>query len=208
MDNKTTGKPIPKPNKPHEKAPLKCRKCGSTSHLGKTCPKKTRINEIEVDKVKDTKETKNVSLHDSDSEPCEEEEVPDELIIEIINVSIEVRELHTHLPQYSDECMDLINVQDAKMQKTKPARGKGYTAGGSCITNIVIKNREAKLHLDSGAFGTCVGKDYLDRIYINWKESLMPIEGIKFRSASQDTHPLGIFEAEMIFLLILQEVSD
>ncbi|MBW0501042.1 hypothetical protein O181_040757 [Austropuccinia psidii MF-1] len=85
------------------------------------------------------------------------------------------------------------------MQKAKPARGKGYTAGSSCITNIVIKNREVKLHLDSGAFFTCVGKDYLDRIYTNWKESLIPIEGIKFRSASQDMHPLGIFEAAMIF---------
>ncbi|MBW0557802.1 hypothetical protein O181_097517 [Austropuccinia psidii MF-1] len=95
--------------------------------------------------------------------------------------------------------MDLIHVKDANMQKTKPSRGKGYTAGESCITNIVINNREAKLHLDSDAFCTCVGKDYLDRIYTNWKEGLMPIEGIKFSSASQDMHPLGIFEAAMIF---------
>ncbi|MBW0503028.1 hypothetical protein O181_042743 [Austropuccinia psidii MF-1] len=28
MDNKTSGKPILKPNKPHEKDPLKCHKCG------------------------------------------------------------------------------------------------------------------------------------------------------------------------------------
>ncbi|MBW0575541.1 hypothetical protein O181_115256 [Austropuccinia psidii MF-1] len=48
MDNKTSGKPITKPNKPHAKAPLKCHKCGSTSHLANTCPKKTRINEIEI----------------------------------------------------------------------------------------------------------------------------------------------------------------
>ncbi|MBW0563760.1 hypothetical protein O181_103475 [Austropuccinia psidii MF-1] len=46
MDNKTSGKPIPKPNKTHDKAPLKCHKCGSISHLANTCPKKTRINEI------------------------------------------------------------------------------------------------------------------------------------------------------------------
>ncbi|MBW0478605.1 hypothetical protein O181_018320 [Austropuccinia psidii MF-1] len=85
------------------------------------------------------------------------------------------------------------------MQKTKPSRGKGYTSGSSCITNIVINNREAKLHLDSGAFCTCVGKDYLDRIYTNWKESLMSIEGIKFSSASQDMNPLGAFEEKMIF---------
>ncbi|MBW0581393.1 hypothetical protein O181_121108 [Austropuccinia psidii MF-1] len=56
MDNNTSGKPIPKPYKPHDKAPLKCHKCGSTSHLAHTCPKKTRINEIEIEKD-DTKET-------------------------------------------------------------------------------------------------------------------------------------------------------
>ncbi|MBW0568797.1 hypothetical protein O181_108512 [Austropuccinia psidii MF-1] len=27
MDSKTSGKPIPKPNKPHDKAPLKCHQC-------------------------------------------------------------------------------------------------------------------------------------------------------------------------------------
>ncbi|MBW0473591.1 hypothetical protein O181_013306 [Austropuccinia psidii MF-1] len=95
--------------------------------------------------------------------------------------------------------MDLIHVKGAKMKKAKPSRGKDYTAQASCITNIVINNREAKLNLDSGAFCTCVGKDYIDRIYTNWKESLMPIEGIKFSSATQDMHPLDIFEAAMIF---------
>ncbi|MBW0556621.1 hypothetical protein O181_096336 [Austropuccinia psidii MF-1] len=95
--------------------------------------------------------------------------------------------------------MDLIHVQDAKMQKAKPARGKGYTAGSSCIINIVIKNKEAKINLESGAFCTCVGKDYLQIIYTNWQEKLMPIEGIKFSSPRQDMHPLGILEAEIIF---------
>ncbi|MBW0537903.1 hypothetical protein O181_077618 [Austropuccinia psidii MF-1] len=80
MDNKTSGKPIPKPNKLHDKAPLKCHKCGSTSHLANTCLKKTRINEIEIEKD-DTKETKDVSVHESDSEPFKEEELPDQLSI-------------------------------------------------------------------------------------------------------------------------------
>ncbi|MBW0531726.1 hypothetical protein O181_071441 [Austropuccinia psidii MF-1] len=191
-------KPIPKPNKPHDKAPLKCHKCGIKSHLADTCPKKTRINDIEIGKD-DTKETNDVPVHENDTEPSEEEELPDELTIENINVSFEVTEVHTNLPQYSDECMNLIHVQDARMQKTKPAKGKGYTAGSSCMTNIVKKNREAKIHLDSGAFFTCVDKDYLDNIYTNWKDKLMQIESIKFSSASQNMHPLGIFEAEIIF---------
>ncbi|MBW0536041.1 hypothetical protein O181_075756 [Austropuccinia psidii MF-1] len=193
--SKTSGKP----NKPHDKAPFKCHKCGSTSHLANTCPKKTRINEIEIEKYDDTKEANDISLHESDSEPSEEEELTDKLSIENIDFSFEVTKVHTHLPQYSDECMDLIHVQDAKIQKAKPARGKGYTVGSSCITNIVIKNKEAKIHIDSGAFCTCVGKDYLGMIFKNWQEKLMPIESIKFSSASQDMHPLGILEAEMIF---------
>ncbi|MBW0582126.1 hypothetical protein O181_121841 [Austropuccinia psidii MF-1] len=95
--------------------------------------------------------------------------------------------------------MDLIHVQDAKMQKPKPSRGKGYTAGSSCITDIVINKKEAKIHLDSGAFCTFLGKDYLGIIYTDWQETLMQIEGTKFSSFSQDMHPLGILEAEMIF---------
>ncbi|MBW0583094.1 hypothetical protein O181_122809, partial [Austropuccinia psidii MF-1] len=89
IDNKTNGKPISKPNKPQDRLPLKCHKCGSTSHLANTCPKKTRINEINAEKVEDTKETTDVSLHESDSEPSEEEEVPEELSIEKINVSFD-----------------------------------------------------------------------------------------------------------------------
>ncbi|MBW0578046.1 hypothetical protein O181_117761 [Austropuccinia psidii MF-1] len=95
--------------------------------------------------------------------------------------------------------MDLIHVQDAKMQKTKPARGKGYTDGSSCITNTVISSTETKIHLHSGAFCTCVGNNYLYKICTNLKDKLMPIEGIRFRSASQNMHPLGIFEAAIIF---------
>ncbi|MBW0592150.1 hypothetical protein O181_131865 [Austropuccinia psidii MF-1] len=198
IDNKTRGKPIPKPKKPHEKATLKCHNSGSTSHLANTCAKKTRINEIEMEKD-DTKETNDVPVHEIDSEPSEEEELPDELSIENIIVSFEVTEVHSHLPQYSDKCMDLIHVQDSKMQKPKPARGKGYTAGSSCISNIVTNNREGMIDLDSGAFYTCVGNDYLEKVYTNWQENLMTIEGIKYSSALQDMHPFGIFEATMIY---------
>ncbi|MBW0504789.1 hypothetical protein O181_044504 [Austropuccinia psidii MF-1] len=99
------------------------------------------MNEIEIEKAEDTRETNDVSLHESNSEPSEENKLPDKLSIENINVSFELTEVHTHLPQYNNEFMDLIHVQDAKVQNTKPTRDKGYTSGESCITNIVIKKR-------------------------------------------------------------------
>ncbi|MBW0462091.1 hypothetical protein O181_001806 [Austropuccinia psidii MF-1] len=139
--NNTSWKHTSRQNKPQDRAPFKVHKCGSTTNLANTCPKNPRISEIEIGKAKDTKETNDVSLQESDSEPSEEEELPDHLSIEKIDFPFEVTEVHTHLPQYSDECMNLMHVQEAKMKKTKPAGGKGYTADTSCITNIVIKKR-------------------------------------------------------------------
>ncbi|MBW0536128.1 hypothetical protein O181_075843, partial [Austropuccinia psidii MF-1] len=163
----------------------------STSHLANNCPKKTRINGIEIEKD-DTKETNDIPVYESDSAPSEEDELPDELSIENVNVSFEVAEVHTHLPQYSNECMDLIHVQGAKMQKAKIARGKGYTAGSFCITNIVIKNREAKINLDSGAFCTCVGKDYLEKIYTNWQDSIrLKVEFVVINNCTSQHFILG-----------------
>ncbi|MBW0517431.1 hypothetical protein O181_057146 [Austropuccinia psidii MF-1] len=75
-----------------------------------------------MEKEDDRKEDNDVSLNESDSEPSEREELTDKLSIENINVLFEVTEVHTHLPQYSEEFMNLIHVQDAKMQETKPAR--------------------------------------------------------------------------------------
>ncbi|MBW0536256.1 hypothetical protein O181_075971 [Austropuccinia psidii MF-1] len=119
--------------------------------IEKKASEKTRINEIEIEKADETTEINNVSLHESDSEPSEEE-LKDQLSIENINVSFKVTEVHTHLPQYSDEFMDPLHVQDTKMQKTKPSRGKGYTAGSSFIINIVINIKGSKIYLEQGAF--------------------------------------------------------
>ncbi|MBW0561778.1 hypothetical protein O181_101493 [Austropuccinia psidii MF-1] len=85
------------------------------------------------------------------------------------------------------------------MCKIKPARGKGYTAGESCITSILVNDIEAKVNLDTGAFCTCVGKDYLQAILPGWKNLLLPIEGVQFSSASYNMYPLGILETNLVF---------
>ncbi|MBW0546422.1 hypothetical protein O181_086137 [Austropuccinia psidii MF-1] len=58
---------------------------------------------------------------------------------------------------------------------------------------------EAKVNLDTGAFCTCVGKDYLQAILPRWKNHLLPIEGVQFSSASNNMYPLGILDTNLVF---------
>ncbi|MBW0462691.1 hypothetical protein O181_002406 [Austropuccinia psidii MF-1] len=85
------------------------------------------------------------------------------------------------------------------MCKTKLARGKGYTAGASCITSILINDIEVKVNLDTGAFCTCVGKDYFQNILPGWKNHLLQIEGVQFSSSSNNIYPLGILDTNLVF---------
>ncbi|MBW0479313.1 hypothetical protein O181_019028 [Austropuccinia psidii MF-1] len=132
-----------------ERPVLKCHKCGSTSNFANTCTKKENINEVQViEEVQCTEEKEESDLDSAVSEDTPVEDYP----IKNIAAFIEVTEVHTHLPQYSEDCHNLINIQDARMCKTKPARGKGYNAGASSITSILMNDIEAKVNLDTGAF--------------------------------------------------------
>ncbi|MBW0513460.1 hypothetical protein O181_053175 [Austropuccinia psidii MF-1] len=84
------------------------------------------------------------------------------------------------------------------MCTTKPARGKGYTSGASFITSILINDIEAKVNLDTGAFCTCVVKDYFHAILPGWKSHLLPIEGVQFSSSSNNMYPLGILDTNLV----------
>ncbi|MBW0573178.1 hypothetical protein O181_112893 [Austropuccinia psidii MF-1] len=144
-----------------EKNVLKCHKCGSTSHLANTCTKKAKINEAQI--IEEAQCTEEKEESDLDSEVSEDTPV-DNYPIGNITAFYEVTEVHTHLPQYSEYCHNLINIQDARMCKIKPARGKEYTAGASCITSILMADIEAKVNLDTGAYWNCVGKYYLQAV--------------------------------------------
>ncbi|MBW0591837.1 hypothetical protein O181_131552 [Austropuccinia psidii MF-1] len=85
------------------------------------------------------------------------------------------------------------------MCKNTPATGKGYTAGSSCITSILINVIEARLNLNTGAFCTCVGKDYLQAILPGWKNHLLPTEVVKFSSSSNTLYLLGILDINLVF---------
>ncbi|MBW0586571.1 hypothetical protein O181_126286 [Austropuccinia psidii MF-1] len=85
------------------------------------------------------------------------------------------------------------------MCKTKPARGKGYTAGEYCITSILMNDIEDKVNLDTGAFCTCVGNNYLQTILPGWKNHPFPIEVVKFGSDSNNMYTLGILDNNLLF---------
>ncbi|MBW0552958.1 hypothetical protein O181_092673 [Austropuccinia psidii MF-1] len=135
---------------------------------------------------------------DKDSEISEDTPVED-YPIENITDFFEVTEVHTNLPQYSEDCYNLINIQDSKMCKTKPDRGKGYTAGASCITSDLMNYIEAKVNLDTGAFRTCMGNDYVQVILPEWEDHPLPVEGVQFSSASNNMYPLGILDTNLVF---------
>ncbi|MBW0534531.1 hypothetical protein O181_074246 [Austropuccinia psidii MF-1] len=179
-----------------ERPVLKCHKCGSTSHLANTCTKKPKINEVEV--IEEAKCTEEKEEPDLDSAFSEDTPLED-CTIENITPFFEVTEFHTYLPQYSEDFYNLINIQDARMCKTKHARGKGYNAGASCITSIMMNDIEAKGNLDTGAFCTCVGKDYLQVILPEWKNHLLTIEGVQFSGVSKNMYPLGILDTNLVF---------
>ncbi|MBW0590113.1 hypothetical protein O181_129828 [Austropuccinia psidii MF-1] len=195
MESKMVSK-IPRENRRPEKPVFKCHKCGSTSNLANTCTKKTKINEVQV--IEEVHCTEEKEESDQDSAVSEDKPVED-YPIENITAFFEVAGVHTHLPQYTEYCCNLINIQDARMCKTKPARGKGYTVGASCITSVLMNDIEAKVNLDKGAFCTCVGKDYLQVILPEWTNHLLPIEGVQFSSSSTNIYPLGILDTNLVF---------
>ncbi|MBW0563172.1 hypothetical protein O181_102887 [Austropuccinia psidii MF-1] len=103
-----------------------------------------------------------------------------------------------HLPPYSDDCYNLINIKNDRMCKTKPTKGKGYTSGASCITSILMNDVEAKVNLDTGAFCTCIGKDYLQIVLPEWKNHLLQTKGVKFSSSNNNMYLLGILDTNLV----------
>ncbi|MBW0510474.1 hypothetical protein O181_050189 [Austropuccinia psidii MF-1] len=122
MESKMVSKTSREDKRP-ERPVLKCHKFGSTSHLANTCTKKTKINEAQViEEFQCTEEKEESDLYSAVSEDTPVEYYP----IEKITAFFEVTEVHTNLPQYSEDCHSLINIQDARVCKPKPARGKDY----------------------------------------------------------------------------------
>ncbi|MBW0545701.1 hypothetical protein O181_085416 [Austropuccinia psidii MF-1] len=159
--------------------------------------KKWKSNEIDIEKEPDVEKEDNIIEDNSDDESSIFSESSKD--IENINSTFDILESYSHLPQLSNGQLDLSKFQDAQLMKTKPHRGKIYTAGNSCITEVVIVNKPTKILLGPGAFCSCVGKSFLNTCVPNFEDHLLPIDGIKFNRETNPMNALGIFETNVIF---------
>ncbi|MBW0534827.1 hypothetical protein O181_074542 [Austropuccinia psidii MF-1] len=190
-----------KPNTSNNNEQRKCHKGGSIGHLAKNCLKKAKINEIvETESHNDKEEESESEKETEDSETSESDEI-NIINAQINNIDIiyEVLDINSNLPQVGTYNTNMTNVQDAKLYKTKPAKGMGYTAGKSSISIFMVNKQAEKVSLDTGAYCTCVGKRYLKKIVPYWKEKLIPIHGVKFSSASESMKPFGLLDLTLIF---------
>ncbi|MBW0487511.1 hypothetical protein O181_027226 [Austropuccinia psidii MF-1] len=154
----------------------KCHICQSTTQLANTCPKRGKINEIYIEKEPYVEKDDNIIEENSDDKSSIFSESSND--IENINATFDIMESYSHLPQLSNGQLYLSKIQDSQLMKTKPNRGKHYTAGAFC---------------------SCVGKSFLKTCVPNFEDQLLPIDGMKFNSASNPMKALGIFETNVIF---------
>ncbi|MBW0513296.1 hypothetical protein O181_053011 [Austropuccinia psidii MF-1] len=174
----------------------KCHIFQSTTHLAKTCPKRGKINEIDIDKEPDVEKDDMIEGNSDDKSSIFSDSPKD---VENINSTFEIMESSSHLPQLSNFQLCLSKIQDAQLMKTKPNRGEGYTAGKSCITEVVIEKKPTKLLLDPGGFCSCAEKSFLKTCVPKFEDHLLPINGIEFNSESTPMNALGNFETNVIF---------
>ncbi|MBW0505450.1 hypothetical protein O181_045165 [Austropuccinia psidii MF-1] len=139
----------------------------STTHLANTCPKRGKMNEIDIYKVPDV-EKDDVNENTSDDKSSIFSESSKDM--DNITFTFEILKYYPHLPQLSNSQIDLSKIQDTQLMKTKQNRGKGYTAGNYCINKGVIENKSTKISIYQEAFHSCVEQYFLKNCVPNFED--------------------------------------
>jgi hypothetical protein len=95
--------------------------------------------------------------------------------------------------------MKVGHVSDAKLLTNKPEKGMSYTVGKTSYTSVLYGNKSLKTLLDIGAFCSCTSSNFLNEIYPEWKNNLLPVPKAKFSSCNSSMKPLGIVVMPLIF---------
>ncbi|MBW0555043.1 hypothetical protein O181_094758 [Austropuccinia psidii MF-1] len=89
---------------------IKCHTFQSTTNLANACPRKAKVNEIDIEKEPDVKKDDDVENKDDKSSIFSESSKD----IENINASFDIMESYSHLPQLSNGQLELSKIQDAQ----------------------------------------------------------------------------------------------
>ena len=152
----------------------KCYTCQKMGHTSTSCPQK-RKNVNQVDATGEQAEPeiaeKEESIHDFDDESS-----ISEMSNNMIQADLDIADVvyDNLLPQEWQSGQAVTNITEARLMKTKPVRGKGYTAGKSNLTAVIFNDQEAEMLLDSGAFCSIVSKTYLQKLAPDFRDSLLP----------------------------------
>ncbi|MBW0505926.1 hypothetical protein O181_045641 [Austropuccinia psidii MF-1] len=184
LEIKSPSKPFIKKDKPRETFKSNT----SNSNEQRKCPKCGEDHNDKEEGSDSEKDTEESETFESDQ-------------VNIINAQMnnidllyEVLDFNSSLPQVGTSDTSLRNIQDTGLYRTKPSKAMGYTAGKSSRSVVMVGNHKEKMTLDTGAYCTCVGKSYLKTIVPDWEEKLIPIQGVKFSSASESMKPIGIID--------------
>ncbi|PLW26456.1 hypothetical protein PCANC_26764 [Puccinia coronata f. sp. avenae] len=91
------------------------------------------------------------------------------------------------------------HIEDARLMRCKPDKGKAHLIGFQTLTTVLIHNKEHSCLLDSGASCSIISNSLLKSILPEWKDQLMPITHARFHSCSDQLKALGIIELALIF---------
>jgi hypothetical protein len=105
----------------------------------------------------------------------------------------------SHQPQTWNNICHSSHVEDARLMRCKPNKGKAHLIGFQAITPFLINNHEYSCLLDSGASCSIISNQLLNKISSDWEFSLIPITHARFHSCSDQLRALGIIELALIF---------
>ncbi|MBW0577601.1 hypothetical protein O181_117316, partial [Austropuccinia psidii MF-1] len=94
------------------------------------CLEKAKRNEIVETEDHNDKEEESDSEKDTDQSETSESDEINIINSQINNIYLihEVLDVNSNLPQAGTSDANLTNIQDAKLYRTKPEKGMGYTA--------------------------------------------------------------------------------
>ncbi|MBW0517052.1 hypothetical protein O181_056767 [Austropuccinia psidii MF-1] len=119
-----------KPNTSRSNEQQKCHKCGGIGQLANNCLKNAKTNKIVETEDHNDKEEESDSKKDTEESETSESDEINIINAQINNIDLisEVLDVNSNLPQVGKSDTNLTNIQDAKLFRTKPAKGMGYTA--------------------------------------------------------------------------------